>query len=137
MPDGVLENRRFDWVSAGDQVGGYDRSELATDFAATMARVHPDDRERVLVALRAHLSGQTREFEAEGRIVQKDGSYGWIQKQFVRTLDYNVVRRQPETASSWPAPDTRSVLTPTTWTRTASRSSRSRAGSTATSAGRR
>ena len=42
-----------------------------------MARVHPDDRERVVGALRAHLSGQTREFEAEGRVRHKDGSYIW------------------------------------------------------------
>src|SRR5258708_5597062 len=77
IPDGVLENGRWDWVSAGDQISGHDRSELATDFAATMPRVHPDDRERVLGALRAHLSGQTREFEAEGRILHEDGSYRW------------------------------------------------------------
>src|SRR3954471_9640176 len=77
IPDGVLQNGRWDWVSAGDQVGGYDRSRMATDFATTMARVHPDDRVRVERALRAHLSGQTREFEAEGRIRHKDGSYSW------------------------------------------------------------
>ena len=77
MPDGVLEHGRWDWVSAGDQISGHDRSDLATDFAATMPRVHPDDRERVLGALQAHLSGQTREFEAEGRILHKDGSYIW------------------------------------------------------------
>src|SRR4051812_22577989 len=73
MPDGILQNGRWDWVSAGDQISGHDRSELATDFAATMPRVHPDDRERVERALRAYLSGQTREFEAEGRIRHKDG----------------------------------------------------------------
>ena len=77
MPDGVLENGRWDWVSAGDRISGHDRTDLATDFAATMPRVHPDDQERVLGALRAHLSGQTREFEAEGRIRHKDGSYIW------------------------------------------------------------
>ena len=77
MPDGVLENSRLELISAGNQLGGYDRSELPTDFAALMALVHPDDRERVVRALRAHLSGQTREFEAEYRIRQKDGSYFW------------------------------------------------------------
>jgi two-component system, sensor histidine kinase and response regulator len=77
IPDGVLQNGRWDWVSAGDQMGGYDRSELATDFATTIARLHPDDRERVIGALRAHLSGQTSEFQAEGRIRHKDGSYLW------------------------------------------------------------
>ena len=40
-------------------------------------------------------------------VLMEDGSYGWIQKQFVRTLDFNVVRRQPETTGSWPAGSTR------------------------------
>jgi PAS domain S-box-containing protein len=87
MPDGVLENGRWDWVSAGDQIGGYDLSELATDFATTMARVHPDDRERVVGAMRAHLSGQTREFEAEGRVRHKDGSYYWRLSRGVAVRD--------------------------------------------------
>ncbi|HWE36476.1 MAG TPA: PAS domain S-box protein [Isosphaeraceae bacterium] len=77
IPDGVFQNGQWVWVSAGDQVGGYDRSEMGTRFADTMARVHPDDRERVAGALHAYLSGQTEEFEAEGRILHKDGSYLW------------------------------------------------------------
>ena len=77
MPDGVLENSRMEVISAGDQISGYDRSEVATDFAAMMALVHPDDRERVERALRAYLSGQTTESEAEYRVRQKDGSYRW------------------------------------------------------------
>src|SRR4051794_32768613 len=77
MPDGVLENSRLELISVGNQTSGYDPSELETEFAAAMARVHPDDRERVVRAMRAHLSGQTREYEAEYRIRQKDGSYSW------------------------------------------------------------
>ena len=77
MPDGVLENSRVDFISAGDQLAGYDRSELPTDFATTMALLHPDDLERVVLALRAHLSGQTSECEAEYRVRWKDGSYRW------------------------------------------------------------
>jgi two-component system sensor histidine kinase/response regulator len=77
MPDGVLENSRVEFISAGDQLAGYDRSELPTDFATTLALVHPDDLERVVRALRAHLSGQTSECEAEYRVRWKDGSYRW------------------------------------------------------------
>jgi two-component system, sensor histidine kinase and response regulator len=77
MPDGVLENSRLETISAGNPLAGYFRSELPTDFASTMALVHADDRERVLRALRAHLSGQTRECEAEYRVQRKDGSYDW------------------------------------------------------------
>ena len=77
MPDGVLENGRLELISVGNQLSGYDPSELETGFATAMARVHPDDRERMHRALRAHLSGQTTEYEAEYRIRQKDGSYSW------------------------------------------------------------
>ena len=77
MPDGVPENGRWEWVSARDRIAGHDRFELPTDFAFTMSRLHPDDRERVLGALRAHLAGQTSEFEVETRTLHKDGSYIW------------------------------------------------------------
>jgi two-component system sensor histidine kinase/response regulator len=94
IPGDDLQDGRWEWVSAGDQVGGYDRSEVATDFAATMARLHPDDRERVLGALQAHLSGQTREFEAEGRILYKDGSYRWrlVRGAAVRDAEGRAIR---------------------------------------------
>src|SRR3954471_15920019 len=77
MPDGVLENSRLEIISIGNHHSGYDRSELETDFATVMARVHPDDRQRVERGLRAHLSGQTREYEEECRARHKDGSYSW------------------------------------------------------------
>src|SRR5258707_1365663 len=48
MPDGVLENSRLELVSVENQLGGYDRSELETDFATVIAVVHPDDLERVV-----------------------------------------------------------------------------------------
>jgi len=35
-------------------------------------------------------------------VLMEDGSVGWVQKQFVRTLDYNVVRRQLEGPNSGP-----------------------------------
>src|SRR5258707_1060012 len=42
-----------------------------------MAIIHPDDRERVERAMRAYLSGQTRQCEIEARVRHKDGSYRW------------------------------------------------------------
>ena len=57
-------------LSVENQLGGYDRSELETDFATAMALFHPDDLERAERAMRAYLSGQTKEYEAEGRFRQ-------------------------------------------------------------------
>jgi hypothetical protein len=39
-------------------------------------------------------------------VLMEDGSFGWIRKQFVRTLDYNVVKRQPEAPPNAPVGDT-------------------------------
>ncbi len=77
MPDGVLENGRWEAVSVGNHNSGIDRSELPTEFAGSMAHVHPDDLERVVRAMRAHLSGETRQYEAEFRVRHRDGSYSW------------------------------------------------------------
>ncbi len=78
MPDGVLENGRWESISAGEDAYAHiDRAGWPTDFATVMSFVHPDDRERGERAIRAHLSGQTREFQAEYRVRNKDGSYYW------------------------------------------------------------
>jgi two-component system, sensor histidine kinase and response regulator len=77
VPDGVLENSRWKLVSVGDQMGYDDRSGSEIDFATGMAHVHPDDLERVVRAMRAHLSGQARQYEAEFRVQHRDGSYYW------------------------------------------------------------
>ena len=91
MPDGVLENGRLEFVSVGDHTGGrwsgYDRSEWPTDHASVMAFLHPDDRERVERAIRAYLSGQTREYMVECRGRRKDGSYHWFLTRGVAVRD--------------------------------------------------
>ena len=78
MPDGVLENGRWEVVVFADQARGYDSSEWETEFAVAMARVHPEDRKQVERAMRAHLTGQAREYKVECRTQNKEGAYGWI-----------------------------------------------------------
>ena len=86
MPDGVLENGRFE-ADVVRYCSSYDRSEWPTNFADLMDLFHPDDRERAERALRAYLSGQTREYKAECRARHKDGSYGWILTRGVAVRD--------------------------------------------------
>ena len=86
MPDGVLDNGRWEAVSVGE-LRGYDHPEWPTDFATLMGSVHPDDRERMERAMRAYLSGQTREYMVEGRGRLKDGSYGWFLGRGVAVRD--------------------------------------------------
>ncbi|HEV3443284.1 MAG TPA: PAS domain-containing protein, partial [Gemmataceae bacterium] len=64
MPDGVLENSRWEAVAIRE---GHDRLQFPTDFATLMAYAHPDDRQRVEGAIRAYMSGQTPEYKVDVR----------------------------------------------------------------------
>ncbi len=57
---------------------GYADGELDGDPAHWLTMVHPDDREIVAEADRAHLDGKTPFFEAEFRMRHKDGRWMWI-----------------------------------------------------------
>ncbi len=41
------------------------------------SRVHPDDKDKVMLALSAHMKGLSAYFESEHRLRRKDGSYVW------------------------------------------------------------
>ncbi|TRC97870.1 PAS domain S-box protein [Mesorhizobium sp. WSM4303] len=57
---------------------GYADGELDGDPDLWLTMIHPDDRENVAEADRAHLEGKTPFFEAEFRMRHKDGHWVWI-----------------------------------------------------------
>lgn len=57
---------------------GYSESDISGDIEEWRSRVHPEDLERVLEGLSAHLRGQTDFYSTELRLRCKDGSYKWI-----------------------------------------------------------
>ncbi|RWO72721.1 MAG: PAS domain S-box protein [Mesorhizobium sp.] len=57
---------------------GYADGELDGDTDRWLEMIHPDDRETVAEADRAHLEGKTPFFEAEFRMRHKDGHWMWI-----------------------------------------------------------
>lgn len=57
---------------------GYASDELSDQLTEWETRVHPEDKERVLAALNAHLAGKTPHYESEYRLRRKDGTYAWI-----------------------------------------------------------
>lgn len=57
---------------------GYDKEELDGDRDRWLTMIHPDDREAVEAADRAHLAGETEFFEAEFRMRHKQGHWLWI-----------------------------------------------------------
>lgn len=57
---------------------GFDEGELDGDPDHWLTMIHPDDRETVAEADRAHVDGKTPFFEAEFRMRHKDGRWIWI-----------------------------------------------------------
>jgi PAS domain S-box-containing protein len=66
-------------------------SEHETEWSS---RIHPDDRERVMAAVRDHFEGRTAVFSEEYRVRHKDGRWVWIQDHGIAKRDSagNVVR---------------------------------------------
>lgn len=57
---------------------GYENNEVSDQFNEWESRIHPDDYERSLELLQAHLRGETEFYNNEHRLRCKDGSYKWI-----------------------------------------------------------
>ncbi len=57
---------------------GYRPEELEPAYQTWEDLIHPEDKPRVLDALREHLEGRTAIFEAEHRLRTKSGEWGWI-----------------------------------------------------------
>lgn len=57
---------------------GHAEHEIGECIDEWHGRIHPDDRERVLQALQAHIDGHTPRFEDEHRLRHKDGGWRWV-----------------------------------------------------------
>jgi PAS domain S-box-containing protein len=57
---------------------GYEPDEIPNRYDEWETRLHPEDREGVLAALRAYLEGRVPEYAVEFRLRHKKGTYRWI-----------------------------------------------------------
>lgn len=57
---------------------GYQDHEIANKLDEWLELVHPDDKEAVMEAARAHLDGLTPLYEIEHRMIHKNGEIRWI-----------------------------------------------------------
>ena len=65
------------WTDELHRIHGIDPLDFEGTFAAHLARIHPDEQERVRVALEECISSG-RSFEDEYRIVRPDGEHRWV-----------------------------------------------------------
>ncbi|MDI1254100.1 GGDEF domain-containing protein [Thermomonas sp.] len=74
---------------------GYAEEDIGNDLEEWIARIHPDDVDRVRTEMRQHLSGEFPFYDSVHRIRRKDGSYLWIQDRgqvMERDADGNPLR---------------------------------------------
>jgi PAS domain S-box-containing protein len=92
----------YDWNVTNDVLYVSDRLAHLLDYDLDLkasgmwaARVHEDDYDRYVDAIRAHFKGETEAFECEYRVQGKDGSYRWLQDRGigVRDEDGRVIRQ--------------------------------------------
>jgi diguanylate cyclase (GGDEF)-like protein/PAS domain S-box-containing protein len=57
---------------------GYESIEIEETIDWWLDRIHPEDREQVMVELDMHLTGSSDQFQSEHRIRHRDGSYRWV-----------------------------------------------------------
>ena len=81
------------WFGKIDQMLGYGPGEFPRTMEAWADSIHPQDRERVMVAVQAHLDGRLP-YVIEYRIRRKDGAYQWwaARGAAARTPDGHPVR---------------------------------------------
>jgi two-component system sensor histidine kinase/response regulator len=73
LPDGDIERSRLHSLNSMD-MQGYAREGIKT-WPEVVQAWHPDDRARVVGAIRAYLAGETPSYEVECRLATKGGAY--------------------------------------------------------------
>ena len=84
---------RVDWFGKIDELLGYAPNEFPRTFEAWGNSVHPDDRDRVMAAVKNHLE-KNEPYDVEYRVRKKDGTYNywWARGTAVRDEKGNTYR---------------------------------------------
>lgn len=75
--DWIIATDELIWSETVEDIFGYERGAFPGAFEAFLSRIHPQDRERVLGAIKASLD-ENVDYEIEHRIVLPDGPTRWI-----------------------------------------------------------
>jgi|LNFM01.1.fsa_nt_gb PAS domain S-box-containing protein len=76
------------WSPRVRELLGYSREEFPDILESWMSRLHPEDRERALAALRAHME-QHEPYDVEYRLLAKQGEYRWFRARGQAVWDDN------------------------------------------------
>ncbi|MCC7013481.1 MAG: EAL domain-containing protein [Planctomycetes bacterium] len=84
-----LESDRATFSPRWKEILGHGERDLDESVGEWLDRVHPEDKERVHSALRAHIEGLTSHFENEHRLKHESGSYRWVLCRGLAVRDEN------------------------------------------------
>ncbi len=75
----ILTNAEY-WSPRFRELVGYHESELPSTFESFVSLLHPDDVDRVILAVRAHLE-RREPYDIEYRLRTKNGTYRWFRSR--------------------------------------------------------
>ncbi|MEO0852179.1 MAG: PAS domain-containing protein, partial [Cyanobacteria bacterium J06648_11] len=76
--DWDLLTSRIEFSPRWKEMLGYEEREISENPDEWFERVHPDDRDRLVAEITAHIKGETDHFESEHRILRRDRTYMWV-----------------------------------------------------------
>lgn len=76
--DWDLQTNKVFYSPRWKQMLGYDENEISNTLDEWRKRVHPDDLEKALAAVKAHMDGLTKHYECIHRVKNKKNTYIWI-----------------------------------------------------------
>jgi diguanylate cyclase (GGDEF)-like protein/PAS domain S-box-containing protein len=76
--DWNLLTDRVHWSTRWKAMLGFKDGEIGVSPDEWLTRVHPEDTDRVRVALMEHLGDRTAHYESEHRMLHRDGTYRWV-----------------------------------------------------------
>lgn len=66
---------------------GYEETEIGNSYLEWFDRIHPEDKDKVEMALTMHVNGRSPHFESEHRMLHRDGVYRWMLVRGLAVLD--------------------------------------------------
>jgi len=73
-----LQTKKVHYSASWKSMLGFASDEVGSAPLELLGRIHPDDIEDSLRALKAHIKGKTPEFQAEIRVRHRDGRWIWL-----------------------------------------------------------
>jgi diguanylate cyclase (GGDEF)-like protein/PAS domain S-box-containing protein len=85
--DWNLQSNHVYYSARWKAILGHAEDEIGDEPGEWLDRVHPDDRERLMLALQNHLENESAQFEVEHRLSRKDSTYVWARARGLAVFD--------------------------------------------------